>query len=557
MDFVAGKTVSPHKQVGAYLLDRLYQHGVRHIFGIPGDYVIRFNKQIEQHPIHFINATRENTAGYMADAYARLNGLGVACITYGVGINIVNALAQAYVEGSPLVVISGAAGEKEVSQKGALHHLIHQPAEGLDQTQLEIFRQVTVAQTVLDDPLQAAQKIEEVLQICIEAKRPVYIELPRDQVEAPLATTTIRPAPSRESDPEALQEALEEVLSLLQKSHRPLIWAGHEIRSHRLQQPLLQFAQLNHIPIVSTLLGKTVVDETHPLFVGVYQGEMSEASISHFAHQADACLFLGGVLTDVDTGMFTAKLVEEKTVRAQQRGVQIGHHEYPQVRFDDFVHGLAKLQRQPGYDYTVPSRKEAVTTQFTPQPNKKITSEALFHCLQSHITPEHFLVTDIGDCLFGATDLVLSQESFLACAYFATLGFGTPGAIGAQVALPQRRVIGLVGDGAFQMTAPELSTAARYGLDPIIIVMNNHGYGTERPLLEGDFNNIQNWQYSKLVDIFGGGKGYRVTTEEECNQALRESLSQRGQYVIIEVELDKLDFSPAMQRFCALVKKRI
>jgi len=545
------------QSVGTFLLDALYDQGVRHIFGIPGDYVIRFNKQIEAHSIQFINATRENTAGYMADAYARVTGMGVACITYGVGVNIVNSLAQAYVEGSPVVVISGAAGHHESGQKGALHHLIHQPAEGLDRTQLEIFRQVTEAQVVLDDPSEAPQQIEDVLRTCRASMRPVYIELPRDQVEAPVGEVQIAKKLEPTSDPEALQEALQEVMELLRESERPLIWAGHEVRSYGLQQSLQEFAERNRIPIVSTLLGKTVVDEHHPLFVGVYQGEMSEASVAQFAHEADACLAIGALLTDVDTGMFTAKLYEEKRVRAQKKGIRIGHHDYPQVRFEDFVRGLANLQRQPAYDFAVPPRSAAVDFTFTAKADTAITSACLFGCLQSRLSPEHYIVTDIGDCLFGATDLVLSQDSFQACAYFATLGFGVPGAVGAAVAHPDRRIIGLVGDGAFQMTATELSTAARYGLDPIIILLNNHGYGTERPLLEGDFNDIQNWQYSKLTEVFGNGYGVRVITEEQFESALKEAMAQRGCYAIIEVELDKLDFSPAMERFCELVKSRI
>lgn len=544
--------------VGTYLLDTLYDEGVRHIFGIPGDYVIRFNKQIESHPIQFINTTRENTAGYIADAYARIAGLGVACITYGVGINIVNSLAQAYVEGSPVVVISGAAGQGESGQQGVLHHLIHQPADGLDRTQLEIFKQVTVAQAVLDDSVEAPQKIQEILRICKDTNQPVYIELPRDQVEAPLQEVNLPHAQDLKSDPKALQQALDETLQLLQQSKRPLIWAGHEVRSYGLQKSLLQFAENNQIPIVSTLLGKTVMDEHHPLFVGVYQGDMSEKSIAQFAHQADACLAIGALLTDVDTGMFTAKLYEEKRIKADKKGIRIGHDDYPNVRFVDFVEGLVNVRRDPVYQYSIPSRSASIDTTFVAQADTKITSARLFDCLQSYISSDQYIVTDIGDCLFGATDLVLRQNSFQACAYFATLGFCVPGAVGAAVALPDRRVIGLVGDGAFQMTAAELSTAARYGLDPVIILLNNHGYGTERPLLEGEFNDIQNWQYSQLAEVLGGnGYGIRVTTEEEFDTALATALAERGRYVIIEVDLEKLDFSPAMERFCALVKSRI
>jgi len=164
-------------------------------------------------------------------------------------------------------------------------------------------------------------------------------------------------------------------------------------------------------------------------------------------------------------------------------------------------------------------------------------------------------VTDIGDCLFGSSDLILAQNSFLACAYFATLGFGTPGAVAAQLASPDRRVIGIIGDGGFQMTAMELSTAVRYGLDPIIIILNNHGYGTERPLLEGTYNDILNWNYAEIPKVLGGGIGFRTETEEEFEHALSAALAERGALAIIEVELGKVDFSPALMRFAKLLGK--
>lgn len=139
--------------LGKYLLDRLHQLGVEEIFGIPGDYVVRFDQMIEEHPIRFINSTRENTAGSMADAYARMKGIGAACITYGVGINIINATAQAFTEGVPLVIISGAASTEEFLNNPFLHHMINKSSSAKrDLTQLEIFKQVTCAQAVLDDP---------------------------------------------------------------------------------------------------------------------------------------------------------------------------------------------------------------------------------------------------------------------------------------------------------------------------------------------------------------------------------------------------------------------
>lgn len=542
--------------IGQYLLDRLYEFGVEHIFGVPGDYVLRLDKLIEQHPhIQFVNTTRESTAGYAADAYARLRGLGAACITYGVGINITNALAQAYVESSPLVVISGTVGTDEFKKHSAMHHLINKSmTTHTDMTQFEIFKHVTVDQGQLNDPATAAAIIDRVLQNCLRYKQPVYLEVPRNLVEQPLTVTpTFPPFVPLESNSTSLQEALNETAEKLKASKRPLIWAGHEILRFGVSKELLEFAEKHQIPIVSSLLGKTVVDEHHPLFAGVYQGGMSIPEVVDLVEKCDCALLLGVMLNDIDTGIFTAKVDHNHRVMANAYSLEIGQHHYKNVNLSDYVKGLNKINIKLNHKPFHQSRKDRLPTSFTPQEGARTTTKRVFECIQSHLTKDDIVVTDVGDCLFASADLALPQNSFMACAYFASLGFGTPGAIGAQMADPRRRVVAIVGDGGFQMTAMELSTAVRYQLDLVLIVLNNHGYGTERPLLEGSYNDIVDWKYTKIPDVLGGGKGIRVTDEKSFEKALTEALSQRGTFYLIEVELDKLDFSPGLRRLGELL----
>lgn len=517
--------------IGKYLLDKLYEYGVEHIFGLPGDYIIRFDKMIEQHPIKFINATRENTAGYMADAYSRMRGLGVVCITYGVGINITNAISQAYVESSPLVLISGAAGTNEMLRGQPLHHLIHKASsDRIENTQLEIFKHITVDQAVLDDPTNAAAQIDRVLYNCLRHHKPVYIEIPRDKVDAVIDKIEHAPLPHPQSDKQALQEALNETAAIIQKSSQPVIWIGHEIQRFGLEEPLLAFAEKFNIPIVSSLLGKTAISEFHPLFAGVYAGLMSRSEIVKYVDSCDCALILGLIMSDVDTGIFTAKLNQDNKIIANAEGIKIKNHHYHNVLFYDFLNSLPAIKVNKKFQVDYP-RNLNNKTSFEPKKNQKITAPRVFECIQSFLKPEHILVTDVGDCLFGSEDLVLEKNSFLASAYFATLGFGTPGAIGAQIAVPERRVISIVGDGAFQMTCMELSTAVRYHLDPVIIVLNNHGYGTERPLCEGAYNDILDWDYTKIPQVLQGGVGIKVKTEEELKKALQTALSKEGYFI--------------------------
>lgn len=542
--------------VGEYLLNSLEARGVKHIFGIPGDYVLRFDQLIEQHTIKFINTTRENTAGYMADAYARIRGLGAACITYGVGINITNALSQAFVENSPMIVISGSAGTDDYLRGEKLHHLIHKSSKKhLDRTQLEIFKHVTIDQAVLEDPQLAATLIDRVLDNCQYYKQPGYIEIPRNMVDRPISPHHYQPLQKPKTDQKNLNEALKEISEMLNGSKKPVIWIGHEIQRYGLSDDVVQFAEKYHIPIVSSLLGKSAISEYHPLFVGVYIGQLSRPEVSEFINSCDCVLLLGVLLSDVDTGIFTAKLDQEQKVIATSDVIRVKNHQYININFDDFIKGISEIPLNTPFKHSFPTTADRKLIPFTPQKNAKTTTQRTFECIQSHLKPEYIVVTDIGDCLFGSTDLTLDKNSFFACAYFATLGFGTPGAIAAQIAEPNRRVIAIVGDGAFQMTSMELSTAVRYGLDPIIIVLNNHGYGTERPILEGNYNNILSWNYTQIPKVLGGGIGIKAETEEQLHQALDKALTTRGTFFLIEVELGKTDFSAALNRFGKLLSK--
>lgn len=540
--------------IGQQLLNRLQELGVKHIFGVPGDYVLRFDKLIEEGSIQFINATRENTAGYMADAYARLRGLGVACITYGVGINIVNSVSQAYVESSPLVLISGAASTEDYLRCPQLHHLFHKSYAHSDTTQLEIFKHVTVAQTVLDNPNHAAEEIDRVLNLCLQKQKPVYIELPRNFVDMPISGHKYSPQPKLKEDAEALKEALAETAAILNKSKQPIIWAGHELLRFGLSDALLQFAEKYRIPIVSSLLGKTVINERHPLFIGVYQGGISRKEVLDYFNSCDCVMVLGVVLSDVDTGIFSAKLHEQNII-ATADGIKIRHHHFQAVSLPEYIKNLSSLSLKGHYNSQFPAAIDREIPAFVPASHKPLSTARLFECIQHHLSSDNIIVADFGDSLFGSSDFLLEQNSFLASAYFGTLGFGTPGAIGAQMALPKRRVIGIIGDGAFQMTSMELSTAVRFHSDPIIIVLNNQGYGTERPLLEGKYNDITNWNYAEIPRMLGGGIGIKAKTEEEVDKALKMALSKRGTFYLIEVELDKTDYSPAMRRFLDLASK--
>jgi len=538
--------------ISAYLIQRLQELGARHVFGVPGDYVLGFYKVLEDSDLQVINTCDEQGAGFAADAYARFNGLGVVCITYCVGgLKVANTTAQAYAEKSPVVVISGAPGMNERLRNPLLHHKVRD-----FDTQLKVFEQLTEASTVLDNPQTAAREIDRVLNAAVHAKRPVYIELPRDMVNAPITVEWQPARPSPEPDPIALREAVAEALERINAAERPVILADIEIQRFGLQDELMRLVEGSRLPVAATILSKSVVREDHPLYLGVYQGAMGRQEVSDYIEGSDCLILLGVFLTDVNLGIFTAQLNPARIISATSERLSIGYHSYDGITLGDFLPALIAAKphrRAPGVIPHPPTPPECF-----PVPDKPLTVRYLFERLNQFLDDSVAVLADPGDAMFAGIDMTIYCASeFSSPAYYTSLGYAVPAAVGVQLARPDLRPLVLVGDGAFQMTGMELSTVARFGLNPIVVVLNNEGYGTERPMLDGRFNDILNWRYCDVPRVLGAGRGHLAATEDELEAALLAARADRDTFHVIEVRLAPDDRSEALQRLTAALAQRV
>lgn len=541
--------------IGQYLIKRLQDYGIHDIFGIPGDYVLNFYGMLEKSPIRTVNCTREDCAGFAADAYARVRGMGAVCVTYCVGgLSVCNSIAGAYAEKSPVVVISGAPGMGERMNDPLLHHKV----KDFD-TQIEVFEKLCVAGAELSDSLFAFREIDRVLDTCARRKRPVYLELPRDMVNVAPAIAHTYASDRPSSDPHTLQEAAAEAAEWLAKAERPVILAGVEIHRFGLQDQLLALAETLRIPIACTLLGKSVVRETHPLFVGIYEGAMGRDEVTKFVEDSDCILLLGAFMTDINLGIFTANLDVSQCIYATSEQLRIRRHNYQGVLLTDFLQAIA--DRKPSVrPREAPAALRRDDGAFHMAPQQPISISRLIARLNQQLDDNTIVIADIGDALFAATDLIIRDRTdFLSPAYYTSMGFAVPAALGAHTARPEARVVAIVGDGAFQMTGMELSTLLRYGHSPIVIVLDNHGYGTERVLHPGnwDYNEIRAWRYSKLPEVLGGGRGYEIRTEGEFDQALTSAWDDTHGPSILHVHISATDCSNALRRLAERLGKKV
>lgn len=534
--------------VADFLIERMANAGLKHVFGVPGDYVLSFYKKLAESSMDLVGNSDEAHAGFAANSYARVAGVGGLCVTYNVGaLKVANAVACAYAERAPVVVICGSPGMKE--RDGLpLHHMVRNY-----ECQKNIFEQITCASTVLDNPNRAGFEIDRVFAAMLHQKRPVYIELPRDMVDKPLVYDVYKQGTPQapKSDDETLEEGLMEVVELLEKAKNPVIVAGVQISRFGMGNSLLKFAEKFNIPVVTTLLGKSVISEKHPLFAGVY---FTRKDVRDFVDSSDCLIAFGEVFTDISLNC-TPNKIKQPVVSCSLEGLKVKNHLYPEVYFQDFCKALFRAELMPkkfpkfGY--------EAVEEQTFVAEKGRIKTARFFSKINSILTEDNIVLADVGDSMFGASDLVCHhKDTFLGSAFYTSMGTAIPGALGVQLAKPHLRPIVLVGDGAFQMSVSELSTIVTRGLNPVVFVLNNHGYSTERCLADGAFNDIRNWNYHKSVEMIGGGIGFHVTTEEELEVAVKHALGTR-ELSIINVDVDEGDISASLKRMAATHAKRI
>ena len=557
------------QNVASYLIQRLYDLGVRHIFGVPGDFVLGFyHELIQSNKLKVINTCDEQGAGFAADAYARINGLGVVCVTYCVGgLKVVNAAAQAFAEKSPLVVISGAPGIKERKKNPLLHHKVRD-----FDTQQKIFEHMTIDSVLIDNPRTAAKDIDQVLSSAIRYKRPVYIELPRDMTSIPIPISREQFAESStyskttkgeeyETDLDSMREAIAEAVAMVNSSKQPVIIAGVEIHRFGIQGKLLQLAVKANIPVVATVLSKSVISEVHPLYLGVYEGAMGHESVREYVESSDCLILLGALMTDINFSISPTPIEQSNSIYVTSEKLSIRHHNFDNVLLQDFLTSLIEAPLAIK-DFVLVGKQSNTNNNnnkhFSVVRDQKITVKRLFERLNFSITDSSIVIADVGDSLFGSLDLTIhGQTDFLSPAYYCSMGFAVPAAIGAQLAKPLLRPIVIVGDGAFQMTGMEISTISRFTLNPVIIVLNNNGYGTERPMLDGPFNDVLRWNYYRIPEIIGHGKAFLIETEGQLEDSLSAEKFYSKDLCILDVRLDPHDGSPALQRLTESLGKKV
>ena len=535
--------------IAAHLVQRLRELGTDEGFGIVGDFALRLFGRFDDLGFPIRITADEQGAAFAADAYARIRRIGLVAVTYGVGgLKVANATAGAWAEQVPLLVVSGAPGMSERQNDPMLHHKVK-----TFETQIDVFRDLTVAQAVLSEPLTASREIDRVIGAMMREQRPGYIEVPRDMVDVTIiASDGPLELPSPFVNEEALAEAVRLVMARLDGSSNSVLLAGVMAWRRGLRLDLLELAEILELPVATTSLAKGLFPERHPLSLGVYMGAVSPHSAVKAVEGADPLLAFGALYTDLTMGGFTAHFDLARVINCTDTRVHVGLTVFEDVPLSAFLPALLSAGRSR---QTSASRDYSFRgCDFLPQAIP-LTVESVFSCLEAKLDERHGVIVEPGDSLFASVDFA-GPGWCLTSGYYATMGYSVPAAIGMGKADPTRRPVIVTGDGAFLMMGFELAAAHFHGVNPVVVILDNDGYGTQRLLLDGPFNDIPTLNTERLPDVIGAGKGYLCTSQTEFWQALQAAVADED-FAIIRAKVPKNQSSAALRRLTEALAKKV
>ncbi|WP_176011858.1 alpha-keto acid decarboxylase family protein [Victivallis sp. Marseille-Q1083] len=478
-----------------YLLKQLKALGIRDIFGVPGDYAFAIDDAIENEPeLRWIGCCNELNAAYAADGYARIRGMAALCTTFGVGeLSAIGAIAGAFAEHLPIIHLVGMPSSDSMADRRVIHHTL---GSGRFDIYAKMAARVACAWTVLT-PDNAVREIKRVLTAALYERQPVYLALPLDyaqcRIEAEIAPLTLP-----KSDPEVLATALKLASEKINEASNPVVLPGYLVQRLRLEEPLYRILEYGNLPFATMMMDKGVLNETSHRFLGFYDGELLPGVVHDRVEHADCLINIGALWSDFNTGNFSAKVLKDKLIVVGLHQVKIGDVIFHEVEMADFVDGLAVLLEPHELAFAERGEEGGWEESY---------ADCVYRQLADFIVPGDILVAETGTVAFGMMTARLPHGvPFVNQTLWGAIGWATPAAFGAALAAPERRTILLTGEGAHQLTAQEVSQFGRFGLRPLILVVNNDGYLIER-LLDPDpdrrYNDLPRWDYQLLPAALG------------------------------------------------------
>ena len=542
-------------QIGAFLVRRLIEAGVRHIFGVPGDFNLSLLEQIQVgEDIEFVGNCNELNAAYAADGYARTSGLAAFVTTFGVGdLGAIGGIAGSYAENLPVVHITGTPPLHAVNSRALIHHtLVDGDYDNIGRCMSEF----TVAQGRIT-PANAAYEIDRVLRTCWLERRPVHLQLPSDithiEVDVPESPLVLE---DPKSDPEQLRVASQRIVHAIQAAKSPAIVVDADADRFGVVDLLHKLAEKCNIPLACLTPAKGALDEGSRLFVGTYAGAASAAIVRSIVEDADCLIGVGMRFTDTSTALFSQRISVETYIDLRRHDLSIGTSQMPGVMLKEV---LARVIDTVNPDTQMRGIPASITAPISiPAPSDAaLTQATLWPRIAEFLAPGDVIIGEAGTSHASLSSIKLpAKATYIAQPIWGAIGYTLPALFGSLVGASSRRHLLFIGDGSFQLTAQELSSILRRDLKPIIFLLNNQGYTIERLILGKDsaYNDVNNWRYAELPRIFdqrNSAVSFVVENTLELDAALQKA-ARADRLVFIELRLPMMDAPQSLKRFAEL-----
>ncbi|MBJ3815157.1 indolepyruvate decarboxylase [Shimwellia pseudoproteus] len=539
--------------VADYLLDRLAECGVDHLFGVPGDYNLQFlDHVIASQSLCWVGCANELNAAYAADGYARCRGMGALLTTFGVGeLSAINGVAGSYAEYVPVLHIVGAPC-LGVQQRGdCVHHT-------LGDGDFSHFRRMSEPVCCASASLTARNacgEIDRVINQMRLTRRPGYLVLPADVATTPATfienAFTQPPVHAPEVRLDAFRACAQQRID---HSQNIALLGDFLALRFGLQSTLRQWVMEYPIPHATLLMGKGLFDESRPGFAGTYSGAASPEPVRRAIEEADLVLCIGTLFTDTITAGFTQQLSPAQTIEVLPEGTRIGDQWFSGISMAQAVETLAQLTTQRYHHRSFTPWEESTTGMLAADyAAGKLDQNSFWHVIQQALLPGDILVVEQGTSAFGAANLRLpAGASVIVQPLWGSIGFSLAAAFGAQTAEPARRVVLIVGDGAAQLTIQEMGSMLRDGQRPVILLLNNNGYTVERAIHGADqrYNDIASWAWTAIphaLQTAGEAQCWRVEETVQLQEVMAR-LATPEALTLVEVMLPQQDVPELLSR---------
>ncbi|MHC1788858.1 alpha-keto acid decarboxylase family protein [Solidesulfovibrio sp.] len=535
------------------LMTRLKAIGITDVFGVPGDFAFALNDAIDNDPdMRWIGCTNELNAAYAADGYARIKGRAALCTTYGVGeLSALCGVAGSYTEHLPVFHLVGMPSISTQASRRIVHHTL---GDGLFDAFSTMTKPVVCASAILTAE-NAACQIERCIEAAMARNRPVYLALPQDQADKPLPGQYVCAPEAPASNPPVLAAAIAAIVEKISAAGSTVVLAGYLIARLGLRGAAHELLSRTGLPYATMFMDKTALDETHPGYVGLYDGRIMNPEVRDFVEGCDCVLNLGAQWSDFNTGAFTAHIDPSRMIAVMQHEVRVGHAVFAQVEMRDVLAGLAQvLPHKPAS-----GPRARGLGQPKGAPGDAITPDYLYPRWEQFLRPGDVVMAETGTVSMGLGFALMPEGAeFFNQTLWGAIGWATPASFGAALAAPERRTLLFTGEGSHQMTVQELGQFGMHGLKPIVFCLNNDGYLIERLLCKNpmsSYNDLAPWNYAQLPAAFGLTDWYcaKVTTNAELEQALATA-ETCGTGAYVEVVMDRMAASPLAQKLGESIK---